>query len=170
MHKNVVASVALLICASCSKTSSKADKRDPAAPPVETESHEFAGIRFAVPKGSKVATSDQNTPNMPATEVSGNGYRVTISKLPLSISFASYKEAVEMDPSGSKIVGAETARGWEIKHHSTIAMNVGGRTIYEQYLQLGSEQYLCRYDDDETSTEVAIADAICKSLDASGWK
>ena len=103
-------------------------------------------------------------PNTPATEVSGKGYRVTITKQPLAISFASYKEAVELGPDASKIVGAETARGWEIKHFSSIAMNAGGRTIYEHYVQLGGEQYMCRFDDDEASTEVATADAICKSI------
>jgi beta-lactamase class D len=125
-------------------------------PPVRTEVHEHAGIRFAAPAGSHYAKSNPDT-----EVVAGPGYRVTLEKQRYRSSLKTWQGIVESEPGSSKVTGTKTERGWDIAYHSTVATTA----VYLRYATLAvGEQYLCTYDD-EDSTDTKTADAICRSIE-----
>jgi hypothetical protein len=128
----------------------------------ETETHEFAGIRLSAPKGSTYKL-DYETTAEPQLTVTGPHLRVMIIKTIMKMSMAAYKETTESLPGVTNVTGTATARGWELIWNSDVTAGAKKLTARMEYVDLSqTEHYECTFDDEES--DVATADALCKSI------
>ncbi|HWO17253.1 MAG TPA: hypothetical protein VNO30_00695 [Kofleriaceae bacterium] len=134
----------------------------------------FYGILVDVPAETSSASSGSHrpmnyegaptevTPGITFIHPNTNDMYVEIKKLPAPVSLEGMKYSFEQQPRASRLTGRTTARGWDFEYGWK---NDGApvATVYVRYVQLGSEQYECQYDDGN-SKQLDVADKICRSI------
>ena len=134
----------------------------------------FYGILVDVPAETNSANSGSHlpmnyegaptevTPGITFIRPNTHDFFVEIKKLPAAVSLEGMKLSLGQQPQASRLTGRPTASGWDLEY-GWKNEGVPAATVYVRYVQLGSEQYECQYDDGN-SKQVDVAEKICRSI------